>query len=203
MPKRTSEEKTPSDFEDLRSTLKQLCQWVEALTDSVDRIVDELQWRNNERRGENGFPPPPVTLRSMPADPNADNWALNRVPAEQVTALRDQLDGQPAASPPVPASHAHLCREIADLRQIAAMIVLLMSDHDLDDVSMMWESLLAWALQEFDSDILREALPAAVTAEDEPTPVESAFPNRSSQQPTLFPDGTPAADPSVQPAAPC
>jgi hypothetical protein len=43
-----------------------------------------------------------------------------------------------------------------------------MPDHDVDDdVSMMCDPLLAWAMQEFDADALGEALPSEVSVEEE------------------------------------
>jgi hypothetical protein len=199
MPKRTSERKDATEYDELRSAIEQLGQRVEVLTDSVDRIAEELQWRNNERRGEVQFSPPPVTLRSMPADPTAEDWTLNCVTPEQVAELRDSPTTQPSCVSPESRPHDQLCREIADLRQFVAAIILLMSDHYVADLSTEFDWLVQWASQEFDPDILRESLPQCIVTDSEsPTEAEQftgapATANRSAHQPSLF-TGRPDAE---------
>jgi hypothetical protein len=85
-----------------------------------------------------------------------------------------------------------LCREIADLRQIVAAFILITSGHELDGLSMQYDSLLEWASQEFDPELLRESLPAGVIATM--APARSPSPTRSAVQSTLFSQGPVAGD---------
>ena len=63
---------------DLECVVQELSDRVTALTDAVDALMDELQWRNNHTR-DNSPPPQPFVLTSMPIDPCTDDWEFNRV----------------------------------------------------------------------------------------------------------------------------
>lgn len=167
---------------ELSSAIEQLGQRIEVLTSVVDRLHDELQWQNNQRWGDRGCCPPPP-LRSMPADPATDDWQLNRVSEETVTALRDESTGTQSTSRPQLA-HEQLCHEIAELRQIVAALVLISSDHGYEDLSTAYDWMLEWASQGFDPEILRESLSETVVTEV--APAVSPAPVRSALQATLF-----------------
>lgn len=64
---------------ELRETVERLAQLVQVLTSAVDGLTDELQWQNNHVRDADHSPLPPPVLHSMPADPTAEDWKLNRV----------------------------------------------------------------------------------------------------------------------------
>ena len=61
---------------------------VRVLTAAVDELTEEVQWRNHNVPVREATPP--FLLRSMPADPCAADWTLNRVPPERVAELRQQ-----------------------------------------------------------------------------------------------------------------
>ena len=52
---------------------------MQVLTQAVDGLTDELQWRNNELRERTPSASPPFVLHSLPLDPCATDWAINRV----------------------------------------------------------------------------------------------------------------------------
>lgn len=90
MPKPRTEASDP----DLYESIQQFGQQIAALTDAVERLCDELQWRNNERRKDGERSPPPFVLHSMPVDPTTDGWQLNRARPEAILAQfeRDSVD---------------------------------------------------------------------------------------------------------------
>jgi hypothetical protein len=79
-------------LEALLDAVEHLAQQVRVLTAAVDDLTTEVQWRNRNLPASDI--PQPFMLRSMPADPCADDWALNRVPPERVAELRDEVARQ-------------------------------------------------------------------------------------------------------------
>lgn len=87
--------KTPSvaqELAELRQAVARLTEIVNVLVDSIDALTDELQWRNNQLR--NGYRHVTV-LTSMPKDPCAKDWQINRLrpedlPPEPPTAAPQQ-----------------------------------------------------------------------------------------------------------------
>ena len=80
---------------DLECVVQELSDRVAALTQAVDALMDEIQWRNNHVR-DGGERPEPFILKSMPLDPCADDWQINRVerdgrPAERRSAGKGTL----------------------------------------------------------------------------------------------------------------
>lgn len=63
---------------DLECVVQELSDRVSALTEAIDALTDEVQWRNNHAR-ESGAPIRPFVLTSMPLDPCTDDWQINRV----------------------------------------------------------------------------------------------------------------------------
>ncbi|REJ85933.1 MAG: hypothetical protein DWQ34_28150 [Planctomycetota bacterium] len=159
--KRTSPtDNTRSDNgnDELQQSIESLTQHVSVLTDAVDRLFDELQWRNNERRPRREFTPPTAVLHSMPADPTTDDWKINRVRPQQSST--EQVDE------PIQYSRAlaQLTSEVADLRQYLAAMILLPEYSGEAELHECYCCLLEWASQEFDPEILRESLPSDIIA---------------------------------------
>jgi hypothetical protein len=63
---------------DLECVIQELSDRVTALTAAIDELSDEIQWRKNHAR-DSGEPPRPFVLTSMPLDPCAEDWRINRV----------------------------------------------------------------------------------------------------------------------------
>jgi hypothetical protein len=63
---------------DLECVIQELSDRVAVLTEAVDALTDEIQWRNNHAR-DSGKLPQPFVLKSMPLDPCTDDWQINRV----------------------------------------------------------------------------------------------------------------------------
>lgn len=85
MRNRDSERGSPDDIGQLRQTIEQLTDAIRLLTQSVDELSTELQWRNSQVAVRHVAPAPPV-LTSMPLDPLADNWQINRHSAADLPA---------------------------------------------------------------------------------------------------------------------
>ena len=81
---------TDSEIAELRQAVEQLALQVQVLTEAVDGLTDEIQWRNRQLR-DNAEMPSPMVLRSMPLDPCAKDWEINRVKPAEVAALREQV----------------------------------------------------------------------------------------------------------------
>ncbi|REJ93738.1 MAG: hypothetical protein DWQ34_10080 [Planctomycetota bacterium] len=144
--------------ERLRDAVELLGQQVAVLTEAVDRLSDELQWRNNESRPRRESAPPPAVLHSMPVDSTTDDWKLNRVRPESPST-------EPVAKPaPDNRALAQLTSEVADLRQYMAAMILLSECGDEPELQESYSCLLEWASQEFDPEILRESLPSDLLA---------------------------------------
>lgn len=79
-------------LEALQDAVEHLAQQVRMLTAAVDELTVEVQWRNQNVREGNA--PRPFVLRSMPLDPCADDWMLNRVAPQRVAELRDDASRQ-------------------------------------------------------------------------------------------------------------
>lgn len=77
-----------AELSDLRQAVEHLTQQVQVLTEAVDGLTDEIQWRNHQLR-DSAELPKPFMLRSMPLDPCAENWEINRVKPAEVARLRD------------------------------------------------------------------------------------------------------------------
>lgn len=74
-----------SRLEKLEAAIERLADQVAVLTAAVDELTDEVQWRNNELRNFRELPAPFV-LKSMPKDPLAKDWRINRVRPEDLPA---------------------------------------------------------------------------------------------------------------------
>lgn len=79
-----------AELADLRQAVEHLSQQVQVLTEAVDSLTDEIQWRNHQLRDSTEMPKPFV-LRSMPLDPCAANWEINRVKPADIARLRDEV----------------------------------------------------------------------------------------------------------------
>lgn len=79
---------------DLAYAIERLTQRIEVLTSAVDQLTDEVQFAN--RNMQDARPPPePVVLKSMPLDPAADDWQLDRTAPEDISAA-EPPDPSPA-----------------------------------------------------------------------------------------------------------
>ncbi len=74
----------------LREAIEYLEQRLQILIQAIDALSDEIQWHNRQD-GNGSARHEPFVLRSMPADPRDDDWSVNRVPREEVAAIRDQV----------------------------------------------------------------------------------------------------------------
>lgn len=88
--------KRHDSVEELGDAVERLQQQVSVLTQVLDQLVDELQWRNNELRDRTPSPPPPMVIHSLPLDPCTDDWQVNRVRPE--TAQPPQQEDKPPRS---------------------------------------------------------------------------------------------------------
>lgn len=157
MPSRRTDQDVPGPtLSDLQTSIEQLAQRMAVLTDAVDQLFDELQWRNNERRRDREIPSPPPVLRSMPSDPTTDDWRINRVSGEEVARLRQQLTGPTTPAELPQQSAEQLCREIAELKQIVSALILIVAD--VSEFGAVYDWIIEWASQEFDQELLGESL---------------------------------------------
>lgn len=97
MRKRDIERRSPDDSEQLHEAVKRLTDAIRLMTQSVDELTTELQWRNNQDAARDVPPAPPI-LTSMPLDPLADDWRINRRSAADLPTDEPPLasDGQRA-----------------------------------------------------------------------------------------------------------
>lgn len=72
----SSRSSTAVNVAELRAAVEHLADHVQCLTQAIDEIADELQWRSRQTRGD-GFHDGPVVLTSMPVDPTAGDWRIN------------------------------------------------------------------------------------------------------------------------------
>jgi hypothetical protein len=76
-------DRDPTDLSELHAAVDRLTQYVQVLTNSVDELTREIQWHN--RQFDESLPSPHrVVLTSMPLDPTAHDWELNRVTADDL-----------------------------------------------------------------------------------------------------------------------
>lgn len=80
-----SKRPSPDDSDQLRQAIEQLTDAIRLLTQSVDELSTELQWRNNQD-AERHVAPAPLVMTSMPLDPLADDWQINRHSAADLPA---------------------------------------------------------------------------------------------------------------------
>jgi hypothetical protein len=92
------------EMSQLSDAVDRLQQQVAVLTQAVDELVVELQWRNNEMRDSTFSPPPHTVIHSLPRDPCTDDWQVNRVKPDTVASLQPQQQPKPAAEPTPPRS---------------------------------------------------------------------------------------------------
>lgn len=184
MVKSRSERPTRSDeLQELREAVERLSQRIEVLTDIIDRLPEELEWRTSTPRSFRELSPPSAPSGSPSAAPVAGDEPMERGSDETVGSIGERLNGHADVTPQPPHCHDQLCREIAELRQIVAALVLMTSGHDFDGLSTAYDWLLEWASQEFDPEILKESLPKAVI-----DAIDSALaptPSHAITQPTL------------------
>lgn len=96
MPKSPTSRSTAGELAELRAAIERLTDTVQVLIQAVDQLTDEVQWRNNQLRGR--CPSlPPVTLTSMPKDPTAKDWQINRVKPDDVPAEAMTSNAEPPA----------------------------------------------------------------------------------------------------------
>lgn len=78
-----------SQMEILYDAIERLAHQVLVLTMAVDELTLEIERRN--QNVQDADMPQPFALRSMPVDPCADDWAVNRVSPERVAQMRAEL----------------------------------------------------------------------------------------------------------------
>ena len=90
---------------DLIDALERLSDQARCLTQAVDDLIIELQWRNNNVEGDDRsrtHSPLSVRVTSMPVDPTAKDWQINRyTPA-------DVLPEEPETPTATPATQTSL-----------------------------------------------------------------------------------------------
>ncbi len=91
--RRSKRHNNGEELAELRDAVELLQQQVSVLTQVLDKLVDELQWRNNELRERKPPAPPPTVIHSLPLDPCTDDWQINRVRPE--TEQPPQPDNKP------------------------------------------------------------------------------------------------------------
>lgn len=69
--------KLQKQLADLECVIQELSNRLSALTDAVDALFDEVQWRNNNT-ADSENPPYRLVLTSLPIDPCSDDWQVNR-----------------------------------------------------------------------------------------------------------------------------
>jgi hypothetical protein len=82
---RQSRANQPTELSELQSAVDRLTEYVHVLTIAVDELTREIQWRNRQVDDfDQPDPPRRVVLTSMPIDPAAEDWELNRVTADDL-----------------------------------------------------------------------------------------------------------------------
>lgn len=71
-------DREPTELSELHAAVDRLTDYVKVLTVAVDELTREIQWRNRQLE-DPPHSPHRVILTSMPLDPTADDWQLNRV----------------------------------------------------------------------------------------------------------------------------
>ncbi len=72
----SSRSSTAADVAELRAAVEHLADHVQCLTQAIDELADQLQWRSRQTRGDD-FHAGPVVLTSMPVDPTAEEWQID------------------------------------------------------------------------------------------------------------------------------
>ena len=90
--------KVEEQLADLECVIQELSDRLSALTDAVDALCDEVQWRNNNA-APSGELPYRLTLTSMGIDPGSDDWKVNRKDrtGQPVSAQTSQRPGTQGA----------------------------------------------------------------------------------------------------------
>lgn len=65
--------------EDWLDALRELRDEIHVLRIALDELREEVQWANRNGHGGGQGLPKPFVLTSMPLDPTAENWEINRV----------------------------------------------------------------------------------------------------------------------------
>jgi hypothetical protein len=73
----SDDESVSEELAELRTSIDELRDYVQILTRAIDDLTIELQWRNRQSNDGQFSPTTPV-LTSMPLDPTARDWQINR-----------------------------------------------------------------------------------------------------------------------------
>jgi hypothetical protein len=77
------------DEDQLLATIRELSQEVRVLREAVDELREELQWSNRNPLPHNP-PSSRFVLTSMPLDPAAEDWEINRLTANDLPEEHSQ-----------------------------------------------------------------------------------------------------------------
>lgn len=72
----SSRSSTAADVAELRAAVEHLADHVQCLTQAIDELADQLQWRSRQTRGDR-FHAGRIVLTSTPADPTAEDSQIN------------------------------------------------------------------------------------------------------------------------------
>lgn len=115
MAKAPTNRSTAAELADLRQAIERLADAVAVLIQVVDQLTDEVQWRNNQLRD---LSLPPLVLTSMPKDPTARDWQINRVSPDD---LPDDLKAPTEAGSCRPGDQTPVIHPVRLTRKEAAM----------------------------------------------------------------------------------
>lgn len=97
MPPRSNSNAASDDQADLASAVRRLADLVEILATTVDNLVTEIQWKNNERSQD--YLPQHLPLTSLPRDPTTTLWRPTFGKGERSPIPREPAGGgKPAQS---------------------------------------------------------------------------------------------------------
>ena len=82
---RSSRRSARDDSAELRAAIERLTDQVRLLVQVADELLTEIQWHNNQHSGFR--PSSPFRLTSMPIDPAAEDWQINRLRAADLSPL--------------------------------------------------------------------------------------------------------------------
>jgi hypothetical protein len=77
-PTNSNEKPATEEVAKLRLAIEALMDYLESLTQSIDNLTIELQWQNRQTSDDRYSPTTPI-LTSMPLDPTARDWQINRL----------------------------------------------------------------------------------------------------------------------------
>ena len=83
MPSTRARSPTTEELSALRDAIDRLTDHVDRLTLAVDELFVQMEWSNNQRSPDY-VPDPPFVLTSLPLDPAATDWQINRVRPEDL-----------------------------------------------------------------------------------------------------------------------